>query len=134
MLLFWFQGLSLLELKNQSFLSYMANLTYVALRKLKGAKIENDPSIGKNKAVIYYNKLYSFVRKTLFYMLAPPFRRVHMGYFLKLFSYGTQYFTEVAAHCPLLFIVIQGMVTSIIDFTTDDAKSVFVIISPSTFY
>ncbi|XP_071550206.1 neuroguidin-like [Panulirus ornatus] len=40
-------GLSLLELKNQSFLSYMTNLAYITLRKLKGAKIENDPSIDR---------------------------------------------------------------------------------------
>ncbi|KAG7155984.1 Neuroguidin-like [Homarus americanus] len=42
------KGLSLLELKNQSFLSYMGNLTYLTLRKLKGAKIEDDPSVGKH--------------------------------------------------------------------------------------
>ncbi|XP_045615888.1 neuroguidin isoform X2 [Procambarus clarkii] len=41
------KGLSLLELKNQSFLSYMANLVYLTLRKLKGAKIENDSSIDR---------------------------------------------------------------------------------------
>ncbi|XP_042204904.1 neuroguidin-like [Homarus americanus] len=41
------KGLSLLELKNQSFLSYMGNLTYLTLRKLKGAKIEDDPSVDR---------------------------------------------------------------------------------------
>ncbi|KAK4293875.1 hypothetical protein Pmani_033460 [Petrolisthes manimaculis] len=39
------QGISLLELKNQSFLAYMANLACITLRKLKGLKLENDPSI-----------------------------------------------------------------------------------------
>ncbi|XP_063610272.1 neuroguidin-like, partial [Penaeus indicus] len=41
------KGLSLLELKNQSFLMYLSNLAYVTLRKLRGAKLENDPSIDR---------------------------------------------------------------------------------------
>lgn len=41
------KGLSLLELKNQSFLTYMANLVYLTLRKLKGSKIEKDSSIDR---------------------------------------------------------------------------------------
>ncbi|XP_068222899.1 neuroguidin [Palaemon carinicauda] len=39
------QGISLLELKNQTFLSYLTNLSYVILRKLSGAKLEGDESI-----------------------------------------------------------------------------------------
>lgn len=39
------QGISLLELKNQSFLSYLANLTYATLSKLKGGRIESNPCI-----------------------------------------------------------------------------------------
>ncbi|XP_076044447.1 neuroguidin-like [Oratosquilla oratoria] len=39
------KGLSLLELKNQYFMSYLANLTYITLRKLSGKKLEGDPSI-----------------------------------------------------------------------------------------
>ncbi|KAG0712653.1 Neuroguidin [Chionoecetes opilio] len=41
------KGISLLELKNQSFLSYLANLTFVTLSKLKGNKIEGSASIGR---------------------------------------------------------------------------------------
>lgn len=41
------KGISLLELKNQAFLSYLANLTYVTLSKLKGKKIEGSGSIDR---------------------------------------------------------------------------------------
>lgn len=41
------KGISLLDLKNQAFLSYLTNLTYVMLRKLSGAKLEGDPSIDR---------------------------------------------------------------------------------------
>ena len=41
------QGISLLELKNQTFLSYLANLTYVTLAKLSGRKIEGSACVGK---------------------------------------------------------------------------------------
>ena len=39
------KGLSILELKNNLMLEYLANLSYVALRKTEGMKIENDPAI-----------------------------------------------------------------------------------------
>ncbi|KAK7074171.1 hypothetical protein SK128_018317 [Halocaridina rubra] len=39
------KGISLLDLKNQAFLSYLTNLTYLMLRKLKGAKLEGDHCI-----------------------------------------------------------------------------------------
>lgn len=39
------KGISLLELKNQTFLSYLTNLSFVILRKLSGAKLEDDKSI-----------------------------------------------------------------------------------------
>jgi len=39
------QGMSLLELKNQTFLSYLANLSYLVVRKLSGAKLEGSSAV-----------------------------------------------------------------------------------------
>ncbi|MPC18674.1 Neuroguidin [Portunus trituberculatus] len=41
------KGISLLELKNQTFLSYLANLTHVTLTKLKGSKIEGSANVDR---------------------------------------------------------------------------------------
>lgn len=41
------QGLSFLEVKYHTLLSYLINLSYVVLRKSSGVTICNDPSIGK---------------------------------------------------------------------------------------
>lgn len=41
------KGLSFLEMKYYSLLSYLINLTYVVLRKCSGEKIEEDPSIDR---------------------------------------------------------------------------------------
>ncbi|CAL4086289.1 unnamed protein product [Meganyctiphanes norvegica] len=39
------QGMSLLELKNQTFLSYLANLSHVVVQKLSGAKLEGSAAV-----------------------------------------------------------------------------------------